>query len=292
MITPNDRQHFLTLLHELNIPNDYPSLICLYKLLSRVVSRYGNDATKILTEVIIEKFRYVQGFDWTLPSASIIAAKLWSSKTLDLCRIMHCHDLHNDYARFFAIFAPEMVANWYALRQLDTKELPILDVLFWHFTLTAEINNSEAVFDHCAGDFYNHMHQQLPLLQPDVYELIWDAVTYHECAEPDMHSNRVTKAVNLYAAQGKSKQDLLEAYLLEQRDLGKTPICYADLSKQELQKVAIEKIPGDDDVNFYTAPRYVNMEWPDKALANLYDYSKEIPLGESVVALSAPHVWG
>lgn len=287
MITPKERQNFLSVLHELNIPSTYPSLICLYKLLSCVITICADNRQKILLTVFYSRFKYDLDFGQKFPDASMIAAKLASPKILDLCGVMYAHALHKDYTRFFSAFVPEMVADWYSLRQLDSEELPVLEVLYWHFTTTAGTIGSEAVFHTCSDDFYDQVHQHLPLLQPDDYEQIWDAVTYHACAEPDMHSTRVTKAVRLYAAQGKGKRDLLESYLLEQRDLGKKPICYSDLSDAERTKVAIERIPTDDDVNFYTASRYVNSELPDKAVANLYDYSNEIPFGESVVAFDA-----
>lgn len=287
MITPKERQNFLAVLSELNIPSTYPSLICLFKLLSYLISTCGDNRQKILLTVFSSRFKYDLEFGQKFPDASMIAAKLASPKILDLCGVMYAHALQKDYTRFFSAFVPEMVADWYSLRQLDSTELPILDVLYWHFAVTAGITGCDELFYHCSDDFYDQVHQHLPLLQPDDYEQIWDAVTYHMCAEPDMHSNRVAKAVRLYAAKGKSKQDLLEGYLLEQRDLGEKPISYSDLSDAERKKAAIERIPSDDDVNFYTAARYVNSELPDKAVANLYDYSTEIPFGESMVAFDA-----
>lgn len=284
MISPKERQNFFSVLDELGIPSSYPSLICLYKLLSHVISICADNRTKILSTVFYPRFKYDPAPVRKFPDASMIAEKLASPKILDLCGVMYSHDLHNDYTRFFSAFVPAMVADWHTLRRLDSKELPILDVLFWHFTVTAGITGCDELFHHCSDDYYDQVHQFLPLLQPGDYEQIWDAVTYHACAEPDMHSRRVAKAVHLYANHGKSKLDLLEAYLLEQRDLGKKPICYSDLSDHERKKVAIEKIPSDEDVNYYTAPRYVNSELSEKTVANLYDYSKDIPFGEAVVA--------
>lgn len=284
MITPKERQSFLAILHEMNVASTYPSLICLYKLISYIISKGGNTREQIMSTVFDYNFKYNSPLVRQFPGASMIAQKLVSPKLLDLCQIIKSHALHKDYTRFFAAFVPEMAADWYSLRQLDSEELPVLDVLYWHFTVTAGITGCDEMFHHCSDDFYDQVYQHLPLLQPDDYEQIWEAVTYHACAEPDMSSHRVAKAVRLYAAQGKSKQDLLNAYLLEQRDLGKKPICYSDLSEAEQKKVAIELIPADDDVNFFTAPRYANSELPDKAVANLYDYSNEIPCGESVVA--------
>ena len=287
MIALKDRQDFLAILSELRISDDYPAFICVYKLLSKLISNCQGNVHQILAAGYTNRFRTVPGIDWMFPGISHFADKLASPMLEVLCRIMHRYNLHDDYSRFFLVFAPGMAANWHTLRALDTEERPIIDVLYWHFVVTSEITHSEAALGCSYGDFYDQMHQHLPSLQAYEYELIWDAVTFHQCATPNMQSPRVTKAVNLFAAQGKSKQDLLESYLLEQRDLGKTPICYAELSTQELQKVAIGKFPTDDDVNYHTAPMYINLERPHIVLANLYDYKKEIPFGESVMAFDA-----
>lgn len=291
MINPQKQNTFLECLAKLNIsPTDYPAMILTYKILQHItktaISLQIQDIRKKMQEPqyqrALQKYRHID-VSYSFRGGDETCLRYIKC----LCQIIQEENFCNDYISFFRTFTPGLAVDWGALQKMNSRGIQVLEALMGLYEGLGTVAGTEIIYEYNPNDYFDAIRKYSSCVSDEDAERIWAAAMYAHYNTPDTKTWRISKAISAYAKKGKSKDTLLNDYLLQYRDVGQKPICYNKLSKDDQKKTQVEKLPREEEVNYYTATKLLAVEAPCKVTAVLYYDEFCDPIVENTLPLYA-----